>query len=213
VIWYQGESNARRAAQYRELFPSMIRDWREQWGQEKLPFLFVQLANFGKDPPKATRSFWAELREAQLHTLRTVPDTGMAVTIDIGNPTNIHPANKQDVGKRLALWALATTYGKKKIVPSGPLYREHVIADGKVLIRFDHTGGGLKLKGDTGFVIAGEDRKFLPAKVRIVGKTLLLSNASIEKPAAARYAWANSPTATLFNKEGLPASPFRTDEW
>jgi sialate O-acetylesterase len=213
VIWYQGESNARRAAQYRNLFPGMIRDWRVQWGQEKLPFLFVQLANFGKNRPAAERCFWAELRDAQLHTLRTVPDTGMAVTIDIGNPRNIHPVNKQDVGKRLALWALANTYGKKKVVVSGPLYRDHRIERDRVIVTFDHVGGGLKLAGDTGFVIAGEDRDFLPAKASVVGKTLVLRHAAIVKPAAVRYAWANSPTATLFNKEGLPASPFRTDEW
>jgi sialate O-acetylesterase len=216
VIWYQGESNAQRAEQYRTLFPAMIRDWRDRWGQETMPFLFVQLANFGRNGPAAGGSAWAELRDAQLHTLRTVPRTGMAVTIDIGDPKNIHPVNKQDVGRRLALWAWKLSY-EKDVVASGPLPDEHRIAGREFLVRFVHTGGGLRLRpglsGTTGFTIAGEDRVFLPAKARVVGRTVVVSHPAVSRPKAVRYAWANSPLATLFNREGLPASPFRTDDW
>jgi len=216
VIWYQGESNATRAEQYRTLFPAMISDWREQWGREDLPFLFVQLANWGKDPPNARGSNWAELREAQLFTVRSVPGTGMAVTIDIGDPADIHPANKQDVGKRLALWALANVYGKK-VVFSGPLAKGHRIQDGRVIVLFDHTGGGLRLKpgadGATGVTIAGADRVFLPARAEVVRMSLVVWHPAVPEPKAVRYAWANAPRATLFNRESLPASPFRTDDW
>jgi len=216
VIWYQGESNATRAEQYRTLFPAMIGDWRVQWGREDLPFLFVQLANWGKDPPNARGSNWAELRDAQLHTLRTVPRTGMAVTIDIGNPKNIHPKNKQDVGERLARWALVMEYGKRMVV-SGPIPMSHRVDGQRITILFDHVGRGLRLRsgidGQTGFTIAGEDRVFRPAKAKIVGRGVVVSHPEIALPVAVRYAWANAPLATLFNREGLPASPFRTDDW
>jgi sialate O-acetylesterase len=178
-----------------------------------MPFLFVQLANFGRDAPNAKRSPWAELRDAQLHTLRTVPRTGMAVTIDVGNPKDIHPKNKQDVGKRLALWALATEYGKE-VVCSGPLAESHRIGDGRVTVTFEHVGGGLSLRpgpgGATGFEVAGADGVFRPARAKVEGKGVVVWSDEVPAPVAARYAWKNAPVATLFNREGLPASPFKT---
>jgi len=215
AIWYQGESNAGRAWEYRTLFPVMIRAWREVWGRPDLPFHFVQLANFRKVEPQPGDSAWAELRDAQQHTLRTVPHTGMAVTIDIGEAGDIHPKNKQDVGRRLARQALHAQYGKAA-VPSGPLYREHAHVGAKVTIHFDHVGDGLAARdGETllGFTIAGEDRKFVPATARIEGETVVVFSPQVPKPAAVRYAWADNPVCNLVNAEGLPASPFRTDAW
>ena len=214
AIWYQGESNAGRAYQYRYLFPGMIEDWREAWGQGDFPFLFVQLANFRERQPDPVDDPWAELREAQLMTL-DLKNTGMAVIIDIGDAADIHPRNKQDVGKRLALAALAGTYGKR-IPYSGPIYRSSYIRGDKVYIRFDHTNGGLTVKdGDTlkGFAIAGADRKFVWADAVIKGKKIVVSADSVPEPVAVRYAWQINPEASLFNGAGLPASPFRTDEW
>jgi len=214
VIWYQGESNASRAYQYRTLFPAMIRDWRRNWGQGEFPFLFVQLANFMQTSPQPSESAWAELREAQLMTL-SLPNTGMAVIIDIGEAADIHPKNKQDVGKRLALWALAKTYGKD-IVYSGPLYKSMEIKGGKVVLHFDHVGTGLVAKGGEplkGFAIAGKDRKFVWADARIVGDTVVVSSPEVPEPVAVRYAWADNPVCNLYNEQGLPASPFRTDDW
>lgn len=215
AIWYQGESNAGRAWQYRTLFPVMIRAWRAAWGREDLPFHFVQLANFRKVRDVPGDSAWAELRDAQLHTLRTVEHTGMAVTIDIGEAANIHPKNKQDVGRRLARWALHADYGRKPL-PSGPLYREHEIAGPKVILRFDHAGAGLEARGGDplrGFTIAGEDHVFVPAMARVEGDTVVVFSPRVPTPLAARYAWADNPVCNLVNADGLPASPLRTDDW
>jgi sialate O-acetylesterase len=212
AIWYQGESNAWRAYQYRTLFPAMIKNWRDAWHQGDFPFLFVQLANYMEPEPQPVESDWAELREAQLMTL-SVPNTGMAVTIDIGEP-DIHPKNKQDVGKRLVLWALAKTYGKN-IVYSGPIYTLMEVQGNKAILHFDHVGGGLVAKGDLlkGFAIAGAGKKFVWADAKIEGNTVVVSSDKVSVPAAVRYAWEKNPVCNLYNKESLPATPFRTDTW
>jgi sialate O-acetylesterase len=214
AIWYQGESNAGRAYQYRTLFPAMIKNWRKDWGLGQFPFLFVQLANFMQTKPEPGDSAWAELREAQLMTL-SLPNTGMAVIIDIGEADNIHPKNKQDVGKRLALWALAKTYGKK-LVYSGPIYKSMKVDGNSIVLSFDHVGGGLVAKGGEelkGFAIAGADKKFVWADAKIEGDTVVVSSEKVAEPVAVRYAWADNPVCNLYNKEDLPASPFRTDDW
>ncbi len=214
AIWYQGESNAGRAHQYRELFPLMITNWRRKWGEGPFPFLFVQLANFMAAQPEPSESAWAELREAQFMTLK-LPNTGMATIIDIGEADNIHPRNKQDVGKRLALWALDMAYGRD-LVYSGPLYKSMEIKDGKIVLHFDHVDGGLVAKGNDGlkgFAIAGADRKFVWAKAKIEGDTVVVASDKVAEPKAVRYGWADNPTCNLYNKAGLPASPFRTDDW
>ncbi len=214
AIWYQGESNAGRAYQYRELFPLMITNWRQDWGLGDFPFLFVQLANFMATKDEPGDSAWAELREAQTMTL-DLPHTGMATIIDIGEANDIHPKNKQDVGKRLALWALANTYGQT-IVYSGPLYKSMEIKDNKIVLHFDCLGGGLVAQGDgplKGFAIAGKDRKFVWADAKIQGDTVVVSSDKVTEPAAVRYAWADNPVCNLYNKADLPASPFRTDQW
>ena len=215
VIWYQGESNAGRAWQYRTLFPAMIEAWREAWARPDLPFHFVQLANFRAVKEEPGDSAWAELRDAQLHTLRTVPHTGMAVAIDIGQADDIHPRNKQDVGRRLARWALHAQHGKS-LVPSGPLYRDHAVDGAAVRIRFDHVGAGLAARdGEVlhGFTIAGEARVFVRATARIEGGAVVVSSPDVPAPVAVRYAWADNPVCNLVNADGLPASPFRTDDW
>ena len=204
AIWYQGEANSGRAAQYRKLFPAMIQDWRRVWGQGDFPFLFVQIAPHQKMTP--------EVREAQLLTWQKVPRTGMAVTADVGNETDIHPTQKEPVGDRLALAARAIAYGEK-ITYSGPVY-EAMKSDGnRVILSFTHVGGGLMAKDGQlkGFTIAGADGNFVPAKAEIDGNTVIVSAASIEKPVAVRYGWASTPEVNLFNQEGLPATPFRTD--
>ncbi len=214
AIWYQGESNAGRAYQYRELFPTLIKSWWDNWGQGDFPFLFVQLANFMEVKEEPGDSAWAELREAQTLTL-AMPRTGMAVIIDIGEAKDIHPKNKQDVGKRLALWALANTYGKR-VVYSGPLYKSMEKKGNKILLRFDHCGGGLVARAGEplkGFAIAGEDRKFVWADAKIDGDVVVVSSERIAEPIAVRYAWADNPICNLCNKAGLSASPFRTDTW
>ncbi|HUU20284.1 MAG TPA: sialate O-acetylesterase [Sedimentisphaerales bacterium] len=214
AIWYQGESNAGRAYQYRKLFPAMIQNWRKDWGQSKFPFLFVQLANFMAVKPEPADSAWAELREAQLMTL-ALPNTGMAVIIDIGDANDIHPKNKQGVGKRLALWALARSYGKE-LVYSGPIYKSMEIEGEKIILHFDHVGGGLVAGSDgplKGFGIAGADRKFVWADAKIDGDSVVVSSDEVSTPVAVRYAWADNPVCNLYNEEGLPASPFRTDDW
>lgn len=216
AIWYQGESNAGRAYQYRELFPAMIEDWRQQWDQGDFPFYFVQLANYmaaQTDPDEA--SAWAELREAQTMTL-DLPNTGMAVIIDIGEADDIHPRNKQDVGYRLAQWALAETYDQTDTVPSGPLYQSMEQEGDAIRLTFDHVGGGLVTPGDAplqGFAVAGPDQRFVWADARIDGNTVVVSSDEIDDPVAVRYGWANNPAVNLYNAEGLPASPFRTDDW
>jgi sialate O-acetylesterase len=214
AIWYQGESNAGRAYQYRTLFPAMIKNWRDDWGLGQFPFLFVQLANFMAIKPEPTESAWAELREAQLMTL-SLPNTGMAVIIDIGEANNIHPRNKQDVGKRLALWALVNTYDKE-LVYSGPIYKSMKVDGNSIVLSFDHVSGGLIAKGGEelkGFAIAGADKKFVWADAKIVGDTVVVSSNEVSEPVAVRYAWADNPVCNLYNEEELPASPFRTDDW
>jgi sialate O-acetylesterase len=213
AIWYQGESNASRAAQYRRLFPAMIRDWRRAWGGGDFPFYFVQLANFMQTAAEPGESEWAELREAQLMTLKQ-PATGMAVIIDIGEADDIHPRNKHDVGHRLALAALARTYGQKEEY-SGPLYESSSVEGNKVRVRFKHAGG-LKTKDGgpvKGFAVAGEDRKFVWAEAKIEGDEVVVWSDRVARPIAVRYAWADNPVANLYNGAGLPASPFRTDSW
>ncbi len=212
AIWYQGESNAGRAYQYRRLFPTMIRDWRRAWGQGEFPFLFVQLANFqsrGQDPRA-----WAELREAQLMTL-SLPNTGMAVTADVGEPLDIHPRYKQEVGRRLALAARAIAYGDE-LAHSGPIYTSHAVEGDAVRLRFRHTGGGLLAASEPlrGFTVAGNDRRFVWADAGIDGDTVVVRSDAVPRPVAVRYAWADDPgPCDLYNGEGLPASPFRTDDW
>ncbi|HOE11045.1 MAG TPA: sialate O-acetylesterase [bacterium] len=212
AIWYQGESNATRAYQYRKLFSDMIRDWRKNWGSEDFSFLFVQLANFDQAGPA---NCWAELREAQNMAL-SLPKTGMAVTIDIGNPKDIHPRNKQEVGRRLALAAEGVTYGRD-VVYSGPMYKSMVSEAGKIRVSFDHLDGGL-ICGDAGelkgFTIAGPDKQFVPAQAKIDGDTVVVWADGVANPVAVRYGWADNPDyCNLYNKAGLPASPFRTDDW
>lgn len=215
VLWYQGESNAGRAYQYRKTFPLMIEDWRKRWNDE-LPFYFVQLAAFGGYQNSNEGSNWAELREAQTITLK-LPKTGMAVTTDIGNPKDIHPTNKQDVGKRLAAVALNQAYNQP-VLPSGPMYKSVSFDKGKATISFDFVGNGLISKDKygylKGFEIAGDDRVFYYAKAEIVGDKVVVYYPKNMKPTAVRYAWADAPVdANLYNTEGLPASPFRTDDW
>jgi sialate O-acetylesterase len=210
AIWYQGESNAGRAYQYRTLFPLMITNWRNDWNIGDFPFYFVQIApyNYGGAP------IAAELREAQFMTL-SLKNTGMAVTMDIGNPRDIHPRNKQDVGKRLALWAMAKDYGKKNIVYSGPLYKSMKIEGSRIRLSFDHINGGLLAKDGplTHFIIAGQDKQFERATAKIDGDTIVVSSFKVDKPVAVRYGWTNDAEPNLFNRAHLPASSFRTDDW
>ncbi|MBE9586890.1 9-O-acetylesterase [Mucilaginibacter sp. JRF] len=212
AIWYQGESNADRAYQYRTLFPLMINNWRNKWGQGNFPFYFVQLAAYMPKDKAPVESAWAELREAQLLTLKQ-PNTGMAVTIDIGDGGNIHPANKQDVGRRLALIARAKTYGEK-VNYSGPVYTS-AKANGNAMELTFSNAAGLKAKGDkpTGFAIAGADKKFYWADAKIEGNKVIVSSAEVTAPVAVRYGWGNNPDCNLYNADDLPASPFRTDDW
>ncbi|MBA4105068.1 MAG: sialate O-acetylesterase [Pirellula sp.] len=206
AIWYQGESNAGRHEQYAELSKLMIADWRNRWGQGEFPFLLVQLAAF--EPGGDT---WPFLREAQTETLES-PNTGMAVAIDIGDQKDIHPRNKQDVGKRLALAARKVAHGED-IVYSGPMYKELKVADGKAHVTFDQIGGGLKAEGAVkGFEVAGADGKFVPATAVIEGAEVIVSADGVSEPTVVRYNWAAFPDGNLFNAEGLPAVPFRTSK-
>ncbi len=213
VIWYQGEFNVGRANEYASLFPIMIKSWREKWGEGDFPFLFVQLANFLERKPIPTESDWAELREAQTKAL-SLPNTGMAVTIDVGEGDNIHYSDKQDVGYRLALNALHLTYGKN--VPyTGPGFKSMDIKDGKIIITFSNVYDGLKVKGDElkGFAIAGKDGKYKWAEAKITGKDkVIVWNNSVTHPVSVRYAWADNPECNLYNEAALPALPFRTDQ-
>ncbi|RZK82366.1 MAG: 9-O-acetylesterase [Pedobacter sp.] len=215
AIWYQGESNADRANQYRTLFPAMIQDWRKSWKQPDFPFYFVQLANFMKTEDQPVASPWAELRDAQKQTLSLL-NTGMAVAIDIGDAVDIHPKNKQEVGRRLALIALAKNYGIK-IPFSGPVYQSQQIAGkNSIQLSFTSAEGGLKTKDGAelkGFAIAGADKKFYWATAKIEGNKIIVSSPDVNDPIAVRYAWANNPVCNLVNGAGLPASPFRTDQW
>jgi len=212
AIWYQGESNADRAVQYRELFPAMIRDWRNKWNIGDFPFYYVQLANFMKRNNEPGSSAWAELREAQLKTL-ALPNTGMSVSIDIGEEKDIHPKNKQEVGRRLALIALAKTYGRN-VAYSGPVYTSSRIANDAMVLNFKNTNGGLIAKNVNllqGFEIAGADHQFYKARAAIQGTQVTVSAPEVPTPVAVRYAWADNPDGNLYNGAGLPASPFRTD--
>lgn len=212
AIWYQGESNANRAYQYHSLFPAMIKDWRKQFSSGEFPFYFVQLANFMQKDSLPSESQWAELREAQLMAT-AVSNTGMAVTIDIGEANNIHPKNKQDVGKRLALIALNKIH-KKQNEYSGPLYKSQAVKNNKVIISFNHAAG-LQAHGGSlkGFAIAGSDKKFYWANAVITGNKVEVFSTQVTKPVAVRYSWGNNPDGNLYNSDGLPASPFRTDKW
>jgi sialate O-acetylesterase len=214
VIWYQGETDAWKAFQYRKLLPALIQDWRARWGKGDFPFYIVQLANNGAALPEPKASVWAELREAQSITTANVPNTGLAVAIDIGESDDIHPKNKQDVGHRLALTALAKTYGQK-LEYSGPHYESQTLEGSSIRLTFSQAeemiarGGPLRQ-----FAIAGEDQKFVWAEARIDGHSVVVSSPLVSKPVAVRYAWANNPEgANLYNGAGLPASPFRTDDW
>lgn len=212
VIWYQGESNAPRAHQYQTLFPLMITDWRKQFQQPELPFYYVQLANYMAPAQAPSDSEWAELREAQLKTL-SLPDTGMAVAIDIGDADDIHPKNKQEVGRRLALIALAKTY-HKNVAYSGPMYTSYAVKGNSVTLNFDHNKGLKPVQGSLkGFAIAGADKKFYRADARVEGGTVIVSSDKVPSPATVRYNWADNPDGNLTNASGLPASPFRTDDW
>ena len=228
AIWYQGESNGGEGITYYHKMKALITGWRTVWGQGDFPFYFVQLANFQQpnDNP-AGGDGWAKLREAQCKTLE-IPQTGMAVIIDIGEARDIHPKNKQDVGSRLAQWALHQAYGKKDLVPSGPLFREQKIEGGKIRISFDHVGSGLIVGAKDGlepvkevadgklarFAVAGEDRKWHWAEALIEGESVVVGCEAVPTPVAVRYAYSMNPEgANLYNKEGLPASPFRTDAW
>lgn len=239
AIWYQGESNAGRAHQYRTLFPDMIRNWRNDWQQGDFPFLGVQLAPFMQIKQEPTESSWAELREAQLLATKALPNVGLAVITDVGEEKDIHPKKKEPVGARLALAARAIAYGED-IVHSGPIYRSMKIDGDRAILSFDHVGSGLagrplpgKPAGEkkedkqaltyhidtgrvqaplAGFAIAGEDKQFVWAKAQIQGDKVVVSSPQVPKPVAVRYGWADYPVVNLWNKEGLPASPFRTDD-
>ncbi|MGN7787273.1 sialate O-acetylesterase [Niabella sp. 22666] len=212
AIWYQGEANVNEADLYRRLFPSMIADWRKTWGYN-FPFIWVQLANYLERKKEPGASAWAELRNAQ-HLTLSVPNTGEAVAIDIGEANDIHPRNKQDVGLRLALAAEKIAYSKN-IVASGPVLASAKTESNKIIVSFTNTGSGLVAKNGklNGFSIAGADQHFVWADAKITGNTVVVSSPSIKHPIAVRYAWADNPDASLYNKENLPASPFRTDNW
>lgn len=216
VIWYQGESNADRAHEYRTLFPALITDWRTHFGNPGLPFLFVQLANYGDEPKDPAESNWAELREAQTLTL-SLPHTGMATAIDIGEAQDIHPKNKQDVGSRLGKVALRVAYSQN-VVSSGPVYKSMKIEGSSVVIGFSNADGGLVTRDKYGYVrgfqVAGEDRRFYWAKASVKGGHVVVTCDQVARPVAVRYAWANNPgPLDLYNAENLPAVPFRTDSW
>jgi sialate O-acetylesterase len=219
VIWYQGESNARRAYQYRDLFPLMISNWRDEWQQGDFPFYYVQLADFRAETAEPAESDWAELREAQTMTMSKLPNTGEAVILDLGEASDIHPKNKQDVAKRLARWALAKDYGFDLVYRS-PIYRSMEQQEGSIIVTFDHVGGGLDtfdVREPIGFTIAGEDRVFHHASAEFVGQgpvsQVKVWSPDVPSPMAVRYAWADNPICNVQNREGLPLTPFRTDDW
>jgi sialate O-acetylesterase len=216
AIWYQGESNAGRAYQYREMFPLMVRSWREDWGQGEFPFYWVQLADFLPEKSEPGNSEWAELREAQTMAQDRLPNMGEAVIIDIGEAADIHPRNKLEVARRLARWALARDYGKG-IVCQSPRYDSMEKQAGKIVIKFKNANGGLRTvdaQEVQGFAIAGADRKWVWAQARIIGPdTVEVSSEAVKEPVAVRYAWADNPVCNLYNTVGLPVTPFRTDDW
>ena len=215
AIWYQGESNAGRPGDYFDLFSALINDWRNKWNEGNFPFLFVQLPNFMEAKSEPTESDWALLREAQLKTL-SLPNTGMAVTIDVGEWNDIHPVDKKDVGDRLALAAEKIAYGDD-VVYSGPIYKSMKVEGNKIVLSFTHIGTGLVAKGGGDlkyFAIAGKDKHFVWAKAKIKGDKVIVWSDNVSNPIAVRYAWADDPEgANLYNREGLPASSFRTDDF
>jgi sialate O-acetylesterase len=208
AIWYQGEANStpEKAPFYRYQLPLLVKDWRARWGYD-FPFAWVQLPNFG-GPGRD----WPVVREGMLQTL-SVPKTGMAITIDIGEEKNIHPQDKQEVGHRLAMWALSTVYGKKDIVSSGPLPAGHQQRGAEIVLKFTHTDGGLVARGGDlrGFTLAGADGEWKPAIAKIEGDKVVVSATGLTEPKYVRYAWENNPSVNLYNGAGIPASPFRTD--
>ena len=216
AIWYQGESNAGRAYQYRNLFPLMIDSWRDEWGIGNFPFYWVQLADFLNENPNPESSSWAELREAQTMTMDKLENTGEAVIIDIGEGKDIHPKNKQGVGNRLARWALAKDYGIN-IAHQSPRYKSMKVEGNKIVLEIDHVISGLNtfdVNDLRGFTIAGADKKFVNAKAKFSGKNQIIVWAdSVKEPAAVRYAWATNPICNVYSREGLPLTPFRTDDW
>lgn len=221
AIWYQGESNAARAYQYRELFPLMIQNWRDRWGQGDFPFYWVQLADFRPEVPQPGDSTWAELREAQTMTLDRLPNVGEAVIIDIGEAKDIHPRNKVDVGMRLARWALAKDYGID-VAHQSPRFRSLDVADNLAVLTFDHVPTAGQQSGwrpfdvpdPVGFTVAGEDRVFHPAAAKILPDGRIeVSSDAVAQPSAVRYAWADNPVVNLYTTDDLPLTPFRTDDW
>lgn len=215
TIWYQGESNAGNTSRYAELVSSLITNWRELWNMPEMPFLLMQLPNFMQKHDKPTDSGWARIREAQLQAFKTIPNTALAVTYDVGEWNDIHPLNKKDMAKRLFLGARKVVYGEK-LVYAGPVYKDMKVEGNKIIITFTETGRGLMAKGGIlkHFAIAGEDRQFVWADAVIRGNKVIVSSKDVKQPVAVRYAWSDNPEdANLCNKEGLLASPFRTDHW
>ncbi len=216
AIWYQGESNAGRAYQYRDLFPLMIQNWRDDWKQGDFPFYWVQLADYMNEKPQPADSAWAELREAQTMTMSRLPNTGEAVIIDLGEAHDIHPRDKLNVARRLGRWALVKDYGMNLVYRS-PIYKSMEVKGKKIEITFDHVGNGLDtfdVREPVGFAIAGEDKKFVWAAARIIGKDKVeVWSDEVAKPAAVRYAWADNPVCNMQNRIHLPLTPFRTDTW
>lgn len=214
AIWYQGESNAGAAYAYRKLFPVMIQNWRNDWKRGDFPFFFVQLAPWQAIVNEPQESAWAELREAQLMTAQHLPRTGMAVITDVGDPKDIHPRNKGPVGDRLALAARAIAYGEP-IEFSGPIYQSMEVVINTAVLSFKHVGKGLEARDGplTGFTVAGDDHKFHNAQAEIKDGKVFVSSSEVSHPVAVRYGWANCPVVNLWNKDGLPASPFRTDDF
>lgn len=216
AVWYQGESNASRAHQYRHIFPMMIANWRDEWGQGDFPFYWVQLADFRSESNEPQESDWAELREAQTMTMSALPNTGEAVIIDVGEGKDIHPRNKVIVGQRLARWALAKDYGLD-IAYQSPTYTSMDKADGKITLSFEHVDGGWRpfdVREPVGFAVAGEDKKFVWATAKLLKDGRIeVSSEEVKEPVAVRYAWADNPVCNMFDTMGLPLTPFRTDDW
>lgn len=228
ALWYQGEANAGNGIEYRTLLPRLIGDWRKRWGQGDFPFLIVQLAAWDMDKNPAPLHQYPWLREAQAMTVQTVPNTALAVAIDVGNPADVHPKGKEPVGQRLALAARKLAYGETQLVASGPVFREAKAEGSNMRVTFIEIGSGLALgqapwraEGDTpwptdklvGFTLAGEDQEWHDAEAKIEGDSVIVSSPEVTRPVAVRYAWANSPRCNLYNREALPAVPFRSDDW
>jgi sialate O-acetylesterase len=213
VIWYQGESNGSKGYEYRTLFSTMIKDWRHRWGQGDFPFLAVQLAPFAAfnnaDGPQ-----WAELREAQDYAAKVLPRVGVAIITDVGEKNDIHPPRKEPVGARLALLARRIAYGEE-LISSGPVFNSMTLDGNKFVLSFDNVGAGLEARGGPlkDFTVCGENRQFVPAQAEIKAGTVIVWADGVEKPIAVRYGWRNYPEGNLFNKRGLPAGPFRTDDF